>query len=148
MPRSLSFLFLLLHREVHSAQQVLEARVGTQGIVEGQAKVLHAGIVLLEGFLEPVYGQFVFTRINISKSDTMCVENPLAWLPVPCCQNVSDSSLGSMVAALFEAPFEGLQAFRIESDSPSLYGQLFLVHPLLYVSILQRVLGEQMEMVS
>ena len=102
MRSSASFLFLLIHRKVHLAQQVLEARVGAQGIKVGQAEIGQVRVVLLIGFFKPIDGQVVVTSIEIVSRDIQS-RYALAWLPIPFCHEVRYSTISALVAGFFKA---------------------------------------------
>ena len=52
-------LFLLIHREAYPAQQVLETRIGAQGIPGRYTDIGQVGIVLLIGLFSGVISVFV-----------------------------------------------------------------------------------------
>ena len=84
---SLEELSFIIRWEADLAQQVLEAWVGAQAIIDRRADIGKVWFMLLKGLFEPIDALLVIACVKIPRGDDIC-PHPLAWLPVPFCLEV------------------------------------------------------------
>src|SRR5208282_4635481 len=125
-------------RKVHAAQEVLEARVGAQTIVLGQAEVRHVRIADLKGFFQPLEGKVFLAALKIQFSHSFGANVRLVRA---LRSKLRSTSHRTRVPALGIAPIKSLFHLVVTREVRLRFQECIFVHPLEEERDPQRAVG-------